>query len=85
MNAEVEIKKHLAYVLPTDAIVSYHEKQFVYIAKENNQFEMITVTTGASKDGYTEVVLPVVNNLANADIVIKGAYSILMMMKNKEE
>jgi cobalt-zinc-cadmium efflux system membrane fusion protein len=46
-------------------------------------FHMVEITTGISELGYTEVSLP--DSLADAAIVVKGAYSLLSTMKNTEE
>ena len=85
MNAEIEVKNKLAFALPSDAIVRFEGKQFVYKVKGTNQFEMVEVTVGESENGFTEIVLNPDSELPSADFVIKGAYSILMMMKNKAE
>ncbi len=85
MNAEIAVQQNNAYVLPDDAVVRYDSKHYVYIKKSKNQFEMKEVMTGENKNGYTEIILPRGSNLLQADMVIKGAYSLLMMMKNKDE
>jgi cobalt-zinc-cadmium efflux system membrane fusion protein len=46
---------------------------------------MIQVELGESENGFTEIILPVNGNLVSADFVTKGAYSLLMTMKNKME
>jgi cobalt-zinc-cadmium efflux system membrane fusion protein len=46
---------------------------------------MIEVAVGESEKGFTEIILPANSNLASANFVIKGAYSLLMTMKNKAE
>jgi cobalt-zinc-cadmium efflux system membrane fusion protein len=85
MNAEIEVKNNQAFALPTDAIVRFESKEFVYRVKGNNQFEMTEVTTGESENGFTEIIIPANSDLATAEFVTKGAYSLLMMMKNKAE
>lgn len=85
MNAEIAVQQNNAYVLPDDAVVRYDSKHYVYMKKSKNQFEMKEVMTGENKNGYTEIILPRGSNLLQADMVIKGAYSLLMMMKNKDE
>lgn len=85
MNAEIEVKNNKAFVLPADAIVSFENKHYVYKVKGNRQYEMTEVTIGESENGFTEIILPETNELAKANFVIKGAYSLLMMMKNKAE
>lgn len=85
MNAEIEVKNNQAFVLPEDAIVHFENKGYIYKATGNNQFEMTEVTVGESENGFTEIILPGNSNLATGDFVTKGAYSLLMMMKNKAE
>lgn len=85
MNAEVEVKNKQAMVLPEEAIVQFESKHYVYKVVGKNQFEMVEVTAGENENGFTEIVDSKANNLIAADIVIKGAYTLLMMMKNKSE
>lgn len=80
MNAEIEVKSSDAIVLPSDAIVSFENKQYVFIAKGNNQFEMMEVKTGNTENGFTEIMID--ENLAKETFVFKGAYNLLMKIKN---
>lgn len=82
MNAEVELKIQHSNVLPSDAIVNFENKNYVFVAKENKQFEMKEVAVGNSENGFTEIVS---DDLTAATVVTKGAYSLLMKMKNIEE
>jgi len=83
MNAEIAIKNAKAFVLPEDAIVLFENKQYAFIKTENNQFKMIEVLVGSSENGYTEVLQA--EKIANSQFVVKGAYSLLMSLKNKVE
>ena len=87
MNAEIEVKNNKTFVLPADAIVTFENKQFVFKVKGNNHFEITEVNIGESEKGFTEIILTQQNknNMTPADFVVKGAYSLLMMMKNKAE
>jgi cobalt-zinc-cadmium efflux system membrane fusion protein len=82
MNAEIEVKSQQSNVLPSDAVVNYENKSYVFVAKANKQFEMKNVEIGNSENGFTEIVS---NGLKGESIVIKGAYALLMKMKNVEE
>lgn len=84
MNAEIEVNSSQADALPDDAIVNYENKQFVFISRGNNKFEIVEVKTGASENGYTEITSDKQKLTAQA-IVTKGAYSLLMKMKNTDE
>ncbi|MBI4930535.1 MAG: efflux RND transporter periplasmic adaptor subunit [Bacteroidetes bacterium] len=85
MNAEIEVQSNNALVLPSEAVVSFENKQYVFIAKNNTEFEMTEIKTGNTENGFTEIVLPTDKTLGNRNFVIKGAYSLLMKMKNTSE
>ena len=85
MNAEIEVKNNKALTLPSDAVVRFEGKQYVYKAKGNNQFDMLEVTAGETENGFTEIIFRSTEDMSKADFVTKGAYSLLMMMKNKAE
>ena len=82
MNADVEIKSVKTNVLPSDAVVSFGGKQYVFADKGNNRYEIKEVTAGESENGFTEIII---NDGNENNFVIKGAYSLLMMIKNKPE
>jgi membrane fusion protein, heavy metal efflux system len=83
MNAEIAIMNAKSYVLPEDAIVRFENKYYVFVKKSATQFEMIEVQIGNTEKGFTEIIKT--ENLNNQTFVIKGAYSLLMSLKNKSE
>jgi cobalt-zinc-cadmium efflux system membrane fusion protein len=46
---------------------------------------MVEVSIGETEDGFTEINPPANSDLSKKEFVTKGAYSLLMMMKNKSE
>ena len=82
MNAEVEVKNNSAYVLPEDAIVRYEGKHYAFLKKAANEFEMKEVQIGNTENGFTELINP---DKATQNYVVKGAYALLMSLKNKSE
>ncbi|WP_298349812.1 efflux RND transporter periplasmic adaptor subunit [Runella sp.] len=82
MNAEVEVKNSSAYVLPEDAIVRYEGKHYAFIKKAANEFEMKEVQIGNTENGFTEILNP---DKTTQNFVVKGAYALLMSLKNKSE
>jgi cobalt-zinc-cadmium efflux system membrane fusion protein len=82
MNAEIALKSNNAWVLPEDAVVSFEGKQFIFVAKTNSAFELMEVQTGSAENGLLEVIGA---DLGSKKIVTKGAYSLLMKMKNSAE
>ncbi len=83
MNAEIELRNQQSNALPADAIVSFENKNYIFIDNGNQQFEMTEVSIGNSENNFTEITAP--TDLQRKNIVIKGAYSLLMKMKNIEE
>ena len=83
MNAEIEIKNHEAYTLPEDAIVNFEGKDYVFVANNKQVFNIQEVQLGVKENGYVEIKNAV--SLTRKNIVNKGAYTLLMEMKNKAE
>lgn len=85
MNAEIKILSKKANVIPDEALVSFEGKEFVFVSKGTHTFEMTEVTKGFTEANYSEIT-PIGNlDLLKETIVIKGAYSLLMQLKNKAE
>lgn len=83
MNAEIAVTNAKSYVLPEDAIVRFENKHYVFVKKSATQFEMVEVQIGNTERGLTEIIKT--ENLNNQTFVIKGAYTLLMSLKNKSE
>lgn len=83
MNAEVQIKANNSFVLPEDAVVSFENKKYAFVKKSAKEFEMIPVETGVVENGFIEVLNG--KQLVNQTFVQKGAYTLLMTLKNKAE
>ena len=78
MNAELQLDNQELEALPTDAIVNFENKDYVFIALGNNSFRLTKVEKGFTANGFTNVK----SLLKGKDIVVKGAYSLLMKLKN---
>jgi len=83
LNAEIEVKKQLHQVLPDEAIVRFEGKEYIFENAGKNAFEMVEVATGKRENGFTEIISK--NDLLQKSVVTKGAYTLLMSLKNKEE
>ena len=81
MNAEIEVKNKNATVVPEQAVVGYENKQYIFIATAANRFAMKEIAAGETENGFMEIIVDA--NLAKQDVVVKGAYSLLMSLKNK--
>ena len=84
MNAEIALHSGLSKVLPSDAIVSFENKQYAFIAVSANEFKMMEVQIGNTENGFTEIESDVIS-FNNSKMVVSGAYSLLMQLKNQEE
>ncbi len=74
-----------AYALPSEAIVHFEGKDYNFRGTGKNRFEMTEVTLGENESGHTEILLRSNRDLLASAIVFKGAYTLLMMLKNKQE
>jgi membrane fusion protein, heavy metal efflux system len=82
INAEVEISTKETNVLPNEAIVSFDNKNYVFVSNESNNYEIKEIEIGDTTNDFTEVKT---ENLSGQKIVIKGAYNLLMTFKNKPD
>jgi cobalt-zinc-cadmium efflux system membrane fusion protein len=83
MNAEVEVKSNNAYTVPEESVVLYGGKQHLFIDEGSRNFSMQEVETGTKENGFIEVMNS--ETLRGKKIVVKGAYTLLMALKNKQE
>jgi len=82
MNAEVELKNVKAKTISEEAVVRFGNSEYVFVELKKNLFEMIEVKTGAKENGFVEIINS--DKLNKQPIVVKGAYSLLMKLKNSE-
>lgn len=85
MNAEVEVSTNNAFVIPNDGLVRFEGKQYIFEQEEKGKYKMIEVSTQNSENGYTQIIFAESINPINKIFVTKGAYTLLMKMKNTEE
>jgi cobalt-zinc-cadmium efflux system membrane fusion protein len=93
VNAFIEESDKKVTTLPSDAIVSFDDKDYIFVfekekeedGKPFTEYRMVEVKRGVSGSGYTEIKLPDGFNPHAAKIVIKGAYNLLSAKKNAGE
>jgi membrane fusion protein, heavy metal efflux system len=93
VNALIEAKGNNAATLPSEAIVSFNDKDYIFAFDKNKEengksfteYRMIEVHKGVTDGGYTEITLPDDFDTKTAQIVIKGAYNLLSAKKNAGE
>lgn len=84
MNADVEMDHFQTIAIPDDAIISWEEKQYIFEEIKPKIFKMLNVQIGKSNNGYTEL-LNFNSDFSKRKFVTKGAYNLLMGLKNIEE
>lgn len=93
VNAIIETSGNQVTSLPSEAVVNFDDKDFVFVfdkdlveeGKALTQYRMIEVKKGVTEDGYSEVELPVGFDISLAKVVTKGAYILLSAKKNGGE
>jgi cobalt-zinc-cadmium efflux system membrane fusion protein len=83
MNADIEVKSNNAVALPEDAVVTYEGKEYVFVQLDQMHYQLLEVTTGTSENGYIEIQNG--DDLKTKKVVTKGAYTLLMKLKNKSD
>lgn len=90
VTANVETSDNRVTALPSEAIVQYDGKDYIFIydrvktenGKQVTEYKMVQVKRGVTDNGYSEVVLPANFDTKKSKVVIKGAYIILTGKKN---
>lgn len=93
VNALIEESDLKVNALPSDAIVSFDDKDYIFVFEKDKEeegkpfteYRIIEVKKGVSSAGYTEVIFPEGFDLNSAKVVIKGAYNLLSAKKNAGE
>ncbi len=83
MNAEIEAQRMESWTVPDDAIVSFEGKEYVFVERGNQSFEMAEIQPGQKEAGRTQITNFQI--FIGKKIVTKGAYTLLMKMKNVAE
>jgi cobalt-zinc-cadmium efflux system membrane fusion protein len=93
VNAIIESTTNAVSALPSEAIVSFNDKDYIFAFEKNKEeagqpfteYRIIEVQKGVSDGGFTEIILPEGFDISTAKVVIKGAYNLLSAKKNAGE
>jgi membrane fusion protein, heavy metal efflux system len=85
MNAELETKVKTGYVIPDEGIVRFEGKHYLYEVTSDKNYEMKEVLTHGNEGGQTLITFQDNSSPDGRTFVTKGAYTLLMKMKNMEE
>lgn len=81
-NIELTSESTLADLLPEDSVVHFEGNDYVFEVNSRNNFELIPVKTATKSNGKVQITTKL--NVTK-QYVGKGAYAILMAMKNSAE
>jgi cobalt-zinc-cadmium efflux system membrane fusion protein len=84
VTGEVEVQKANSLCVPDDAVVRLADKEYIYIQKSEGVFERSAVTTGISRDGFTEI-LTSETELKERRLITHNAWAALMLQENTAE
>lgn len=90
VNAIIEASHNQVTALPSESVVSFDDKDYIFIFDKNKEeggkpfteYRMIEVHKGVTDSGFIEVILPEGFNIQTSKVVIKGAYNLLSAKKN---
>src|SRR5512133_993957 len=93
VNATIETSGNKVTALPSEAIVSFDDKDYIFVFDKNKEeggqpfteYRIVEVQKGVSDSGYTEIILPEGFDISTAKVVLKGAYNLLSAKKNAGE
>jgi len=83
MNAEISVTSASSDVLPEAAVVRFENSHFVFVRRSDTQFEMLPAEIGNTDGGYIEIING--ESLRGLQLVTRGAYTLLMALKNRAE
>lgn len=82
-SARIETSQIQVSTVPSDGIVLFQNKSYVFVQTQPLQFEMVEIEKGVSEGGFTQVTLT--EALKEKQIVLKGAYHLVSILRNSEE
>jgi len=93
VNAFIEESDNKVTTLPSEAIVSFDDKYYIFAFEKEKEedgkpftvYRMIEVKKGVSGSGFTEIKLPEGFDIKTAKVVFSGAYNLLSAKKNAGE
>ncbi len=88
LNAKIELNENQVNSLPENAVLMVDGKHYIFIVKnskpkdtKHHHFIMLEVQKGVTENGFTEINIDK-KETKEMKVVIKGAYSLLAMLKN---
>jgi membrane fusion protein, heavy metal efflux system len=89
LKAVIETGGALVNVLPSDAIIDFDDKKYIFISDGGTNagmnYRFVELQAGNNEMNFTEITVTDEINARDWQVVTKGAYALLSKMKNKEE
>lgn len=83
LTAQINLDSKEVNGLPEEAVVTFENKQYVYIQQGDLKYIPVEIKTGGSSNGFVEILD--VTPLLGKNIVLTDAYALLMKSKNVED
>jgi len=84
MNAEILGKPRKAIVIPEEAVMHDGKAHYIFVERSKGEYEKIKVEPGIQEGTDIEILAANGVDLLKEKVVVKGAYSLWMKMKNVE-
>ncbi len=93
VNAEIEVANNIGLTVPSESIVRFDEKFYIFAFKEKKMegnkevilYDVVEVKKGSENNGFTEISFVNDFDFKSRQVVVKGAYTILSKFKNSGE
>lgn len=82
MSAEIAVHSDHGLSVPEAAIVHFENKDYVFKVMSTHRYQLQEVQTGVTRDGLVQLLD---DRVEGETIVIRGAYNLLMKLKNTGE
>lgn len=83
MNADIDTHSMLSKALPEESVVYFEGRYFVFNEIGKQTYQLLPVKVGEKENGFIQIENA--EELEGKKIVSKGAYTLLMKLKNTEE
>ncbi len=85
MNAEIQSSSKKTFVIPLDGIVHFEGKDYVFLANSDMTYQMLEIKLINSQNEIAQIEFLKNEDMSKKSFVTKGAYTLLMKMKNRAE
>ncbi|MFN8436357.1 MAG: efflux RND transporter periplasmic adaptor subunit [Cytophagales bacterium] len=82
IKATIDITNHNSLVLPSSSIVNFEGNNYIFVRSDIHTFKLQKVSIGVENEGFVQILQP---NLSSLEIVSEGSYTLLSVLKNKDE